>query len=63
MSEMVGIPYGPKPTEQAILLLAAAEEMGLPADVINIGGNGFVAPAQVAERAFDNAEPDSEAGE
>jgi hypothetical protein len=38
--------------DNAVLLLAAAEELGLPASVVRTTREGFVVPSEVHEKAF-----------
>lgn len=53
MSDTVEIPFGEKPVETATLLLAAAEELGLPAFVVATTSKGtFVVPSEVNDKAF-----------
>jgi hypothetical protein len=52
MSDEVEVEFGEKPDETAILLLAAAEELDLPADVVRTGGGVFMVPEEVKEAAF-----------
>lgn len=39
-------------TDNAILLLAAAEELGLPPEVVRSTTEGFEAPDEVVQKAF-----------
>lgn len=49
----VEVPYGDKPEETAVLLLAAAEELDLdPWVVRTVGGDVFMVPESVKAKAF-----------
>lgn len=52
----VEVEYGEKPSDTAVLLLAAAEELGLSADVVKTREGGFLVPAEVNEQAFGKRE-------
>lgn len=54
MSESVEVPYGDKDSDNAVLLLAAAQELDLPPSVITTTGQGFVVPKEVHDKAFGN---------
>lgn len=54
MSEQVEVPFGEKPDEQATLLLAAAESLGLDANAVGVAGGAFVAPQEVVDKAFEH---------
>jgi hypothetical protein len=51
MSDQVEIPFD-KPSEQATLLLAAAEELGLDASVVQTYEGGFRVPQEVNKKAY-----------
>lgn len=52
MSDLVEVPFGDKPSETATLLLAAAEELDLDANVVGTSDNGiFRVPQEVADQA------------
>lgn len=52
MSEQVDIPFGDRPGDQATLLLAAAEDLGLDASVVATYEGGFLVPQEVNDKAF-----------
>lgn len=52
MSETVEVPFEGKVGDQATLLLAAAEELDLPASVVRTGSGKFLVPAEVEKKAF-----------
>lgn len=53
----VEVPFGDDPGETATLLLAAAEDLELPAGAVRTTGDGlFVVPAEVADKAGLNPE-------
>lgn len=62
MSDQVEVPFKHGETgDQAVLLLAAAEELGLDPNVISTTTGGFVAPQEVVDKAFgDESEKDDE---
>jgi len=51
MSDQVEIPFD-KASEQATLLLAAAEELGLEPDVVQTYEGGFRVPKEVNDKAY-----------
>lgn len=59
MSDTVEVPFEGKSAEKATLLLAAAEELDLPADVVKVQGGQFVVPAEVEKKAFGSRKSDS----
>lgn len=60
-NETVEVPFGDVASETATLLLAAAEELDLPADVVQTNSDGaFVVPAEVAEKAKAGGDSDEE---
>lgn len=68
MSDEVEVEFGEKPDETATLLLAAAEELDLPASVVRTGGGVFVVPDEVRKKAGleekkDESEESAEAEE
>lgn len=52
----VEVEYGEKPSDTAVLLLAAAQELDLPAEVVKTREGGFLVPAEVNEKAFGKRE-------
>lgn len=49
---LVTIPFGDDPRETALLLLGAAEALGLPQEIVRTDGEGgFLAPREVADDA------------
>jgi len=58
MSERVEVPFEGKASEKATLLLAAAEELDLPADVVQTGTGVFLVPAEVEKQAFGERRED-----
>lgn len=52
MSDEVIIPFDQKVNDNAVLLLAAAEELGLPADVVRTTEGAFVVSQEVYDKAF-----------
>ena len=56
MSE-VEIPFGDNPSEQATLLLAAAEDLGLDQSVVGTREGSFVVPQEVHDQAFGEKKP------
>lgn len=46
----VQVPFGDR-KQTATLLLAAAEDLGLPASVVRMGRSGFTVPEEVAQQA------------
>lgn len=52
MSESVEVPFEGKAGDKAVLLLAAAEELGLPAGVVRTGLGKFIVPQDVHDKAF-----------
>ena len=46
------IPFGDKPSDTAVLLLAAASALNLDARVVRTGAGVFYAPAAVVKKAF-----------
>jgi len=51
MSEQVEVPFD-KPSDQATLLLAAAEELGLDPSVVQTRDGAFVVPQDVHDKAY-----------
>lgn len=49
--DLVEVPFD-KTSEQAILLLAAAEELGLGARVVKTTAGAFLVPQEVKDKAF-----------
>lgn len=54
--EMTKVPFEGKASDKATLLLAAAQEMDLPADVVKVTDGAFVVPSEVANKAFGSDE-------
>jgi hypothetical protein len=52
MSDQVEVPFGDNPSDQAVLLLAAAEDLGLDADVVRTAEGAFVVSQEVHDKAF-----------
>lgn len=52
MSELVEVPFDGQAGDKATLLLAAAEELDLPASVVRTGSGKFLVPAEVEKKAF-----------
>lgn len=52
MSELVEVPFDGQAGDKATLLLAAAEELDLPASVVRTGNGKFLVPAEVEKKAF-----------
>lgn len=52
MSEYVEVPFEGKAAEKAVLLLAAAEELGVGQDSVRTVTGAFLVPAEVNEKAF-----------
>lgn len=57
MTELVKVPFG-KTKDQAILLLAAAEELGLASTVVRTTTGAFLVPAEVEKQAFSERDAD-----
>lgn len=57
MSEPVEVPFEDNPTDQAVLLLAAAQELGLEQSVVQTGSRVFIVPEEVRDKAF-STEPE-----
>ncbi len=69
MSETVEVPFGDNASDTAVLLLAAADDLDLPSEVVRTSGDAvFLVPAEVAKKAKvdtkdtgpETAEPDEE---
>jgi DNA topoisomerase-1 len=43
--------------DKAVLLLAAAEDLGLDASVVRTSTNGYLVPEEVAKAAFEEKKP------
>lgn len=57
--ETVEVPFGDNPSDEATLLLAAAEELGLPEQCVTIkDGSTWVVPPEVRDLAFSETEPE-----
>lgn len=50
----------PVTQDNAVLLLAAAEELGLPADVVRYSEDGFIADEKVVKKAGLHAESEDD---
>lgn len=59
MTQEVVVPFGASPSDQATLLLAAAEDLDLPASVVRTSEGAFVVPQEVYDKAFDGPEPET----
>lgn len=61
--EDVTVPFGDNPGDTAVALLAAAEDAGLPANVVRTTGDGtFIVPASLAKKAkADTIDPGQQA--
>jgi hypothetical protein len=53
--EQIEVPFGDSPSDTAVLLLAAAEELGLDQGVVGTREGSFVVPPEVHEKAFPTA--------
>jgi hypothetical protein len=51
MSDQVEVPFD-KPSEQATLLLGAADELGLDPSAVQTSEGGFRVPQEVHDKAF-----------
>jgi len=60
MSDTVEVPFEGKAGEKATLLLAAAEELGLPPSVVKVQGGQFAVPAEVEKKAFGSRKSESD---
>jgi hypothetical protein len=49
---MAEVPFDKKPSDQATLLLAAAEELGLDPSVVQTYEGGFLVPQEVYDTAY-----------
>lgn len=64
MDETVEVPFDDNPSDQATLLLAAAEELDYPIQVVTVmNGDTWVVPADVAELAFSESDTEQESDE
>lgn len=52
MSDEVTVPFDDSTTDNAVLLLAAAEELGLDPAVVRTTEGSFVVPKDVHDKAF-----------
>lgn len=52
----IKIPFGNNNKDNAVLLLAAAEELGLDSSVVRTSTSAFVVPEDVAKKAGFNSE-------
>lgn len=52
MSDEVDVPFDDKTSDNAVLLLAAAEDLGLDPAVVRTYEGGFTVPKEVHEKAF-----------
>ena len=57
----VEVPFDDNTTDNAVLLLAAAEELGLGAGVVTTTEGSFVVPQEVHDKAFRKPEPEKKA--
>lgn len=53
----VSVPFDNKASDNAVLLLAAAEELGLGAGVVKTSEGAFEVPQEVYDKAFGSPEP------
>lgn len=60
MSDAVEVPFEGEAREKAILLLAAAAELGLDSSVVQSQSGGFLVPAEVEKQAFHREEAPKE---
>jgi hypothetical protein len=58
VSEQVEVLFNDNPSEQATLLLAAAEDLGLDPGVVGTTEGAFVVPQEVHDKAFGSPEPE-----
>jgi len=56
--DRIEVPFDNNPSDQATLLLAAAEELGLGSRVVGTREGVFVVPQEVADKAFAAPEPE-----
>jgi hypothetical protein len=56
MTDDVTVPFDDKTSDNAVLLLAAAEELGLDAGVVKTSEGAFVVPQEVHDKAFGKEE-------
>lgn len=52
MTDTATVPFDEKASDNAVLLLAAAEELGLGAGAVKTAEGSFVVPQEVYDRAF-----------
>jgi len=52
MSDDVQVPFDDNTQDNAVLLLAAAEDLGLDPDVVRTYEGGFTVPKEVHDKAF-----------
>jgi hypothetical protein len=52
MADEVTVPFGDNTADNAVLLLAAAEELGLGQEVVRTTEGSFVVPKEVHDKAF-----------
>lgn len=57
MSDEVEVQFGDNPADTAVLLLAAAEDLGLDPSVVGTREGAFVVPSEVHDKAFGKNEP------
>ena len=55
--ELVEVPFGDNASDQATLLLAAAEDLGLDPSTVGTREGAFVVPQEVHDKAFGKPEP------
>lgn len=60
MTDTVTVPFGENASDNAVLLLAAAEELDLGAGVVKTSEGAFVVPQEVYDRAFGESEQEPE---
>jgi hypothetical protein len=57
----VKVPFDANPTDQAVLLLAAAEELDLGPSAVKTSEGAFIVPEEVHQRAFPPEKKEEEA--
>lgn len=53
MSEKVKVPFNGKASENAVLLLAAAEQLDLDPSVVETTSGAYLVPQEVKDKAFE----------
>lgn len=57
MSDLVEVPFGDNPSEQATMLLAAAEDLGLDQSVVRTQEGAFLVPPEVNDKVNQPKSP------